>query len=214
MSHNNTKVGTAEPDRQGEIAVNISNLSDVNASSPSSGEILKYDSGSSKYVNAPLVNAQYMLIGQGETGADAEYDQSGLTSIAADDEFRLYDTSPINEITGASITKVGATDWIDYFTLPAGRYTVLCNARVVFSASGEFQWRLYSNTASARRSGRAAIGEGVTSYSYPSTLASSFVLTQTEQIVLKVVAVSSVDSVANQGNTPSEFSTIFIEKVE
>lgn len=152
-----------------------------------------------------------MLIGQGETNA---YSNSGLTTIAADDEFRLYDTAPINEITGASITKVGATDWVDYFTLPAGRYTVLCNCRVSFSASGEFHFRLYSNTDSARRSGRAAIGEGLTSYSYGSTLASSFVLTQAEEIVIQVAAASSVDTVANQGNTPSEFSSIYIEKVE
>jgi len=211
MSHNNNKVGSAEPNRQGEITVNVNDLSDVNASSPSSGEILKYDSSTSKYINAPLVNAQYMLIGQGESDA---YSNSGLTSIAATDEFRLYDTSPINEITGASISKVGSTHWVDEITLPAGRYTVLNNIRVVFTASGEFTWRLYSNTATANRSGRASIGENLTSQSFSSTVVSSFVLTQTEAIVIKVVAVSSVDSVANQGNTPSEFSSIYIEKVE
>ena len=82
-------------------------------SSPSSGQILKYDASSSKYVNAPLVNAQYMLIGQGESDA---YSNSGLTTITTGDEFRLYDTSPINEITGASISNVGATNWIDEIT--------------------------------------------------------------------------------------------------
>ena len=211
MSHNKLKIGTATQDAAGDLSVSTSDLSDVNASSPSSGQILKYDSGSSKYINAPLVNAQYMLIGQGESDA---YSNSGLTTITTGDEFRLYDSSPINEITGASISNVGATNWIDEITLPAGRYTVMNNVRVAFTASGEFTWELYSNTATANRSGRASIGEALTSQSFSSTLISSFVLTQTESLVLKVITVSSVDSVANQGTTPSEFSSIYIEKVE
>ena len=152
-----------------------------------------------------------MLIGQGESD---NYANSGASSLAANDDFFLYDTAPLNEITGASITKVGATDWIESFTLPAGRYTIVSNARVVFSASGEFQWRLYSNTATAYRSGRAGIGEALTSYSYSSSLISTFNLTQTEELVIKVQAASSVDSVANQGTTPAQYSSIYIEKVE
>lgn len=209
MSHNVNKVNSQSPNRQGAITQSVSDLSDVSAATPASGQILKFDGAN--YVNAPLVNAQYMLIGQGESD---NYSNSGLTTIAATNEFRLYDTSPINEITGASITKVAGTDWVDYFTLPAGRYIVMNNMRVAFSASGDFTWEMYSQTATANRTGRASIGEALTSQSFSSTLVSSFVLTQTEDICFKVITATSVDSVANQGTIPSEFSSIYIEKVE
>ena len=209
MSHNQVKVNSQEPARTGAVSQAVTDLRDVNASSPSTGDILKYSG--SEYVASALNNAQYMLIGQGESD---NYSNSGATSLAVNDEFYLYDTTPINAITGASITKIGTTDWVESFTLPAGTYTIISNARVVFSASGEFQWRLYSNTATAYRSGRAAIGESLSSYSYFSSLISTFKITQTETLVFRIIAVSSVDSVANQTTTPSQYSSIFIEKVD
>ena len=68
MSHNTYKIGTSEPDREGDIAVNTTSLSDITETSPSSGQVLTW-SGSA-WTNSSATYAQeFMLIGQGETNA-------------------------------------------------------------------------------------------------------------------------------------------------
>ena len=155
-----------------------------------------------------------MFIGRGETGASAEYDQSGATGLGLNDFLYLYDTSPQNTISGATITNHSTTDWIESITLPSGHYRIMCNFRVKFSASGYFSFYAYDTTNSASVSSVAYIGENLSDLSFPSSISSGFDLTGTSVIKLRAYIVSNVDTVANQDNIPSEYSSLYIEKVE
>jgi|11_taG_2_1085331.scaffolds.fasta_scaffold02203_3 hypothetical protein len=207
MSHNKNTVNTIAPDRSGEINQSIGDLSDVSISNLTANDVLKYDG--TNFVNAALTSSQYILIGQGESNA---YSNSGRAQIASGWDLYLYDTAPLNTISNAIINKVSGTDWISSVTLPIGKYQILSNVRVEFTASGSLQWALHDG--SQYESGRAVIGESLSSYSYPSTLASSFYTTAVRSMTIRVVTASSVDTVANQGNTVSEFSSLYIEKLD
>lgn len=216
MSHNKVKVAGQETNVNGEISVALNNLSDVSASSPSDNDVLKYSSGS--WQNSPLsslpATVQFIYIGEGASNA---YSNSGLTTIGANDEFRLYDSSPVNTITSATITKEGSTDWIKFITLPAGEYQVIAQVRVDFTASGYFVYRVVSDPTNTKTdlTPYAVIGENADGYAdgVSQTLQGYLNLTASTDIGLNVHAVSNVDTVANQGNTPSEFSYLFIEKL-
>ncbi len=218
MSHNKIKVAGQEPDAGGSISVDINNLNNVNITSIADDQVLQYDSSSSQWKNETLsgstATVQYIQIGQGESNA---YSNSGLTTISADDQFRLYDSSPQNTIVGATVTNYSSTNWIQYVTLPAGSYQMIAQTRVEFSASGYFVYRLVSDpTGTPVDIGPyAVIGENADNYAQgvSSTLQSYFTLASSSNVGFQVHAVSNVDTVANQSNTVSEFSYLFIEKV-
>lgn len=206
MSHNKNTVNNIEPNRAGEINQSLSDLDDVSTSGLVAGDTLKYNGVN--FVNVPLTNTQYLLIGRGESSA---YSNSGATTIANGDDLYLYDTAPLNTINGASINKISGTDWIETVTLPIGKYQVLSNCRVNFSASGEFEWTLHNG--SLARTGRAIIGESISNYNYSSTISSSFYITSIETMRIRIIDTASVSTVANQGTTISEFSSLYIEKL-
>lgn len=216
MSHNVKKVGGQSPNANGEITFSISNLSDVSLSSLSNNDVLKYSSGSWQNSPASSLPATIQIIYIGE-GASNAYSNSGLTTIGSNDEFRLYDASPVNTITSATITKEGSTDWIKFITLPAGEYQIIAQVRVEFTASGYFVYRIVSDPTNTKTdlTPYAVIGENSNGYAngVSQTLQGYLNLTSSTDIGLNVHAVSNVDTVANQGNTPSEFSYLFIEKL-
>lgn len=210
MSHNTIKVNAKEPDRVSAIPQTIQDLSDVSSSTPNNSDVLKYDSSSSTFIPASQSSLEYLLIGRGQTN---DYSNSGASSISANDTMFIYDSgTAINTITGSTITKVGATDWVSSITLPSGRYHFLVNYRVSFSSSGEFEFALYDG--SVYRSSRAVIGESLSNYNLPSTISSSVNLTTSTTINIRCVSASNVDNVADQNNIVSEFSSMFIEKVQ
>ena len=216
MSHNKIKVGGQSPNVSGEITVALNDLSNVTAGSPSDDDVLKYSSGSwiNSTQSALPATVQFIQIGEGASNA---YSNSGLTTIGANQEFRLYDATPINTITSATITKEGSTDWIKFVTLPAGEYQIIAQVRVEFSASGYFAYRIVSDPTSSKTdlTPYAVIGENADSYAQgvSQTLQSYITLGSSTEIGFNVHAVSNVDTVANQGNTVSEFSYLFIEKL-
>jgi hypothetical protein len=215
MSHNKIKVASQSPNTDGEITVGVANLDDVNITSIANDQVLQYNSTSSKWENVDITSAstsaQYIFIGTGESNA---YSNSGATGLALDNFLYVYDTSPQNTISGATITNYSTTDWIESITLPAGHYRIMCNFRVKFSASGYFSFYAYDTTNSASVSSVAYIGENLSDLSFPSSVSSGFDLTGTSVIKLRAYIVSNVDTVANQGNIPSEYSSLYIEKVE
>tara|TARA_Y100000592_G_scaffold38382_2_gene60767 strand:- start:30952 stop:31605 length:654 start_codon:yes stop_codon:yes gene_type:complete len=216
MSHNKIKVSGQSPNTTGEISVALNNLSNVSAGSPSDDDVLKYSSGS--WVNSTTsslpATAQFISIGEGASNA---YSNSGMTTIAQGNEFRLYDSSPTNTITGATITKEGTTDWIKFVTLPAGEYQVIAQVRVKFNASGYFVYRVVEDPTGTKSdlTPYSIIGENADSYAQgvSQTLQGYLNLSTSTEIGLNIEGVSNVDTVANQGNTPSEFSYLFIEKL-
>lgn len=216
MSHNANKVNSQEPDRAGSISQTFSNLSDVSLTSPQTNDYIQYDG--TNFINISGVNATfgYILIGQGESNA---YSNSGASDLAVGSEVRFYDTNEINTIAGATVNKYSTTEWVDYISLPAGNYVIGCSARVEFSSSGHFVFELWSGTGSTSSwttdvTAHASVGEDLASYdNAPGYLLQFFDLPSARDVAVLVAANSGVASVANQGNTPSEYNQLFIMKV-
>ncbi len=215
MSHNKISVGTATPDATGALSVALNDLNDVSGS-PSDGQILTYSSGAwAAAASSPASAVQYIHFGRGES---EPYDDSPATALTAGQVLYAYDTDPTNTITGATTsvtatTGTGGGDWLNSFTLPAGTYRVTCVANVEFSASGYFAFSI-RNSSDAQYTAMGTVGESVNTYSSSGPIATGIaILTASTTLFVEIVAVSGVDSVANQGNTPSEYTSLLIEKL-
>ena len=214
MSHNKIKVAGQEPNASGEISLTsltIEDLSNVTITTPSTDQVIKYDASSSSYINAaaPAGTVEYILLGQGESSA---YSNSNASAMAVNDTLEIYDTSPINTITGASLS-TSATDWYDELTLPTGKYHIMAVANVEFSASGYIALGLMASTTP--RSAQMVIGDNSSSFAGGSvtSISSYFELSGNTTLNFEIRGASNVDTVANQGNTVSEFTSILITKL-
>ena len=209
MSHNKIKVAGQNPDSNGNVSIDVSDMSDVNISAPTNNQVLQYSTSASEWQNQTFsLNSGLLVIGQGESNT---YLNSGASSMSGD--IYLYDSSPVNTI-GATINKYSSTDWITSVTLPAGNYFAQLTYRVEFTTSGYFNFGLTDTTGATEYTTKAYIGENRTTQdNAPSTALGYFELSSSTEIVIYNNASSGVDTVANQGNTPSEFSTLLIRKV-
>ena len=211
MSHNKIKVANQAPDGSGNISLSsltIDDLSNVTITTPSVDQVIKYDG--SNYVNAsaPAAAMEYILVGQGESQA---YSTSPASSMANGQTIYVYDTSPINTITGATLSSTN--DWYETITLPTGKYHVLIQTRVGFSASGYLvAGMMYS---SYERSSQLVIGDNSSSYAagVSTTINSYLEATSGQAMNFEIIASSNIDSVANQANIISEFTSILIVKL-
>ena len=209
MSHNNTKINAQEPNRAGEVGQALNDLSDVSASSPSAGQVLIYNSGTwgagSGGASGGVIN-----IGAGESNA---YSNSGATSIGSNIDLFFYDSSATNGISGSTINYVTATNWVESVELPAGDFLIWVRYGAEFSATGYLGFAVY-DSSNVKLSSYAMIGADTTTYDLPpSVLQSRLVLTSTTTIKIRGHYSSGVDTVTNQGNTPSEYSQWTIVKV-
>lgn len=223
MSHNKIKVAGQEPNAEGEITVSLNNLSSVNLGSPSTDHVLKYDGSEWVTGSAPAGAEAYILLGQGES---RDYNHSGASSVdALNTAIHLYDTSPLNTISGATINAVsGSTDWYDDITLPAGTYQVLSQVRFEFNGTGYLGFAVLDASSNNQLTGKAVIGNGAGAVQGVTTTINS-VLSLSSQTTVKLAIfdhASNVDKPATndpnyptgaQGTTISEFSYIFIKKV-
>ena len=204
MSHNKIKVGTAEPDVNGDIALS---LSDIVSGTPSAGDTIKYN-GSAWETETLVPGSSFLYIST--TTANA-YSNSPATSTSTGDWY-FYGDNIINNI-GATITKHSTTDWITSITLPAGDYILRSATFAEFSASGYLRLK-WVDTSSGIKSNVSMIGDNFTTYGGSSSTCIGY-LTETSSVTIncEIVNSSNVDTVANQGNTPSEFNYILIMKV-
>jgi hypothetical protein len=217
MSHNKIKVAGQEPDASGEISLTsltIGDLSNVTINSPAADQVIKYDSSSSAYINAaaPAGSAEYILLGQGDSSA---YSNSGASNLSQNSYIEIYDTGPLNTISGATVNEGTASDWYDDITLPAGQYFVQCQTRVSFSASGYLLFSLADTSDNANVSAGALIGDNATSYAsgVASTIQSHVDLSGTTTIGLKLGQVSNLNDKASQGTNISEYTYLLIVKM-
>jgi hypothetical protein len=217
MSHNSNKLNTQEPDRQGALSVALNDLSDVSGS-PNDGQILTFDSGSGAWAAAttsPASAVEFIHFGRGES---EPYDDSPAVSLAAGQVLNAYDTSPTNTISGATVattatTGSGGGDWLDSFTLPVGTYRITCVANVEFSASGYFAFSI-RDSANAQFTAMGTVGASVGTYSSSGPIATGIaVLTASTTLYIDIVAANGVDSVANQNNTPAQYTSLLVEKL-
>ena len=211
MSYRTSKVGSASPDSSNNITVSLTDLTDVSGTA-SADQVLQYNSGSSSWSPADLSVAaglQYFYAGQGESAAYTTSPQS-TNAISTGDTVYVYDTSPVNEITGATYTST--SNWIESITLPAGKYILYAQSSFVFSASDESAYRFYNGSTAISQAG--VIGESRSIYRGGGSLATGYVdLSASTTINLEFIEVGSLDTPNGQGNTPSEHGLIYIEKV-
>ena len=210
MSHNTTNVGTKKPDASGNITVALSDLSNVSGTA-STNQFLKYDGTNWAPADASSASAvEFIFIGHGESNA---YSNSphGSGAFTSTSDLYVYDTSPVNNITGSTITST--SNWISSITLPIGNYLVSGQILLQFSSSGHASFGFFNGNN--RLSQLGIIGTNRSSYSGAGDLAYSILeLTSQTTIKLKLDTVSgTIDTGTNQGNTPSEYGLIIIEKL-
>lgn len=215
MSHNKITVNGQGPDATGAISVALNDLSNVSGS-PSDGQILTYSSGTwGAAASSPASAVQYIHYGRGES---EPYADSPASSLSAGQVLYAYDTNPTNTITGASFsttatTGTGGGDWLNSFTLPAGSYRVTCVANVEFSASGYFAFTI-RDASDTQYTAMGTVGASVNTYSSSGPIATGVaVLTASTTLYIEIVAVSGVDSIANQGSTPAQYTSLLVEKL-
>ena len=99
MSHNIEDFDGAKPDREGDVSITVSNLTDVDLSSVSTSHVLKYNG--TQWVSEPAT--QYLLIGE---GASYPYtsSHSGTAIGNANHRIKIYAENPINTIVGATVS--------------------------------------------------------------------------------------------------------------
>ena len=214
MSHNKITVAGQSPNSSGNISIdslNINDLGDVTISSASNTQVLKYNG--SAWVNSAVGSAtsEYILVGQGESNA---YSNSGASSLAANQKLRIYDTNPKNTITGASFNKYSSTDWIESITLPTGKYQVISQFNVAFSASG-YAACCIEDSSNVNKTYKAVIGDNANSHQEgaATSIVGYFELSSSTTIHLEIKNTSNIDTVANQGNTISEQTFILLIKI-
>lgn len=203
MSHNKIKVGTATPDVNGDIALSVT---DIISGTPSAGDTIQYNG--SIWESVALSNFDFLYI---STNTADAYSNSGATSVSSGDDWYFYGDNIVNNI-GATITKYSTTDWVQSITLPAGKYILRSATFAEFSASGFLRIRWVELTTA--RSNTSIIGDNLSTFGgSSSTCFGYFTTTSSITINAEIVSASNVDTVANQGNTPSEYNYVLIMKV-
>lgn len=167
--------------------------------------------GISPNINGELnlvYTTEYMVFGRGESVA---YSNSPATSMASSAQFFFYDSSPVNNITGATFTTTN--DFLTNISLPQGEYIMQWSFHLESTSSS---WNcyldLYDNTPALK--GRCIIGSlsnseqsngwGIAYLDVPSG-------GSTYKHYLNGPV--NIDTIANQGTTPSEYSALYIWKV-
>ena len=217
MSYNNIKVNSISSN-SANVTINLENLSNTSFSSLANDHILKYDG--TNWVNAALSSSvkEYIFIGE---GASQPYSGSGHTSITATNHvISVYDSSPVNTISNASFAykdSDSSTNWIISITLPAGKYNVI--AQTKFEFDNENGLVAYNITTSDTSTSGWLTAIAVTGHKpnlyegSASTLQSCFELSSATTVYFRMDDYDGVETVANQGNTPSENTYVYIEKL-
>jgi hypothetical protein len=214
MSHNKTKVSGQAPNSSSEINLSLEHLDDVQITSLSGDQILKYNGTSTKWENQPLSggSASYIWVG-GDYSNNYSNSPAGSGAISNGDTLYIYtNNEAVNEISGATIT--ASNNWVQTIELPSGEYFLQGQTMFAFSASGLAAYRWETSTGT-RLSQYGVVGESRGSTYGPSNSLAVGYINLAAATVIKLVlkASSNVDSGANQGTTPSQYGFIYIEKL-
>lgn len=210
MSHNKITVAGQKPDVNGSITVPFVSTDQITGT-PSTDDYLKWNGTYwEPTANASLTTGVgHIFIGQGESD---NYSNSphGTGSFSDLDQIYFYDSSPVNTITGATITS--SSNWISSITLPAGDYHIHVKTLFEFSADGYCLYAMYNGTTRITPGG--VVGELRNFYRGASDIAMGIIqLASSTTITIKIQALSNVDTGTAQGTTPSKHNLICIEKL-
>ena len=204
MSHNKIKIGTAQPNVNSELNVNIADLSNVNLSTPTVNQYLTYDG--SNFVNTtPATNAGLIFAGE---GASQNYSGSGASGVAVSDVIEFYASSPTNTIGSATITS--SSNWISSITLPAGTYRLTAVAGLELSlSSGLLEYRWHDGSAEIGTTGNCGydndrVGNPATSVVTPST---------STTYSIRIITATDITALASQTTRHAQRGYLIIEKV-
>jgi hypothetical protein len=182
------------------------------SASISNGQTIVWNSTNQEWVGSTpdfSYSNEFLLIGSGESNS---YSNANLT-LSSSDAIGFYGSSITNNITSSTLSG-GGTNWYDKVTLPAGTYIVEAQINFEFSASGYLEFKIAKNGTVIEES-IAAIGSPSSSYTeWGACLAKCTVtLSNNDYIEVLITGSSNLSTVANQGNTPSEYNQLFIRKV-
>lgn len=211
LSHNTIKVGNKKPDVNGDITLELTDISDISGTA-STDQFLKYDGTNWTPASASSASSvEFIFIGHGESNV---YSNSphGTGAFTNASDLYVYDTSPTNTITGATITS--SSNWVSSITLPAGNYIVSGQTLLEFSSSGYAAYAFHDSSNNVlTQVGVIGTSRGG-DYGGAGDLAYSIIeLSSQTTIKLRLRGQSGLDTGTNQGNTPSEHGIIIIEKL-
>lgn len=206
MSHNKLKIGTAEPDRVGDVSLSINNLSDVDTTGVISGQYLSYDGVDWGPTDSPAGSIPGIIfVGEGAT---SNYSGSSASGVAVNDDIEFYATSPGNTITGATVTS--ASNWVSSITLPAGKFRLTAVVGLELSASsGLLEYRWHNGSAFVGATGNAGytddrVGNPCVLYVEP---------VGSTTFTVRITTATSVTALASQTGRQSERGYIVIEQL-
>lgn len=210
MSHNKITVAGQKPDVNGDITVPFVSTDEITGT-PATDDYLKWNGTYwEPTANASLTTGVgHIFIGQGESD---NYSNSphGIGSFSANDQIYFYDSSPVNTITGATITS--SSGWISSVTLPAGDYLINAKTLFEFSATGYCGYAIYNG--STKLTSYGVVGESRGGYSGSSDISMGIIqLSSSTTITFKIGDLSNVDTGTAQSTTPSKHNLIYIEKL-
>jgi len=195
MSHNKIKVGGKSPNTNGEITVDLNDLNDVSAGSPSNNDFLKFNSTSGNWEsNATASSSSVSIVFLGQ-GGSVNYPET----LSNGNNIYFYSTSPVNTI-GATLGQTTSTspaydDWYDQFTLPAGTYILQGSLHGDYTgATGESKY-VFKEGGTER--GAAGVNLDVSNTSgteFPAEAISYMNLTSSTTVTLTLTSVTAADS--------------------
>jgi hypothetical protein len=205
MSHNQTKVNTAEPNRQGAISQGLGDLSDVDTSGALNNEFLTFDGSNWTSTSPSVVTPGLIFCGEGAT---QNYSGSGASGVAVSDDIEFYATSPQNNIANSTITS--ASNWISSITLAAGTYRLTAVAGLEMTvSSGLLEYRWHDGSALIGTTGSAGyvddrVGNPATAIVAP---------TSSTTYTVRITTATSLTALSSQGARHAERGYIIIEEV-
>lgn len=191
MSHNKIKVGGQSPNTNGEISVAINNLSDVNITSVSNNDFLKYNSTSGDWENnATASSSSVSIVFLGE-GANQNYPET----LASGSDVYFYAASPINTIGATLGSSDSYSNWYDQFTLPAGDYILQASLHGDYTgATGEAKYQFREGSNNRGASGVNLDPSNTTGTEYPGEAVSYVTLTSSTTITVRLTSVTAANS--------------------
>ena len=191
MSHNKIKVGGQSPNTSGEISVAINNLSDVNITSVSNNDFLKYNSTSGDWENnATASSSSVSIVFLGE-GANQNYPET----LASGSDVYFYAASPINTIGATLGSSDSYSNWYDQFTLPAGDYILQASLHGDYTgATGEAKYQFREGSNNRGAAGVNLDPSNTTGTEYPAEAVSYVTLASSTTITVRLISVTAANS--------------------
>ena len=168
--------------------------------------------GISPNVNGELnlaYTTEYMVFGRGES---VNYSESPATGVSSSDRFYFYDSTPVNNITGASFNTANG-NFLVSVELPEGEYIMQWSFHLESTSSSWLSYLdVYDNTPALK--GRCIIGS-LSNAQQSNGWGMAYLNVPSSGAIYKFYlnGPTNIDTIANQGATPSEYSAIYIWKV-